>query len=292
MDISIKRYEEIFTEKVSIKHKVTEETEKKTFHLHEQVEIVFALSDNLKVRFEDRVVNIPRYSMLLLDSMNLHYIFSEKGSGTCDRYVLFFASDYVAHLSTPEVNLLQCFFVPKDERCVILRPPEPILGHYLKLLDYMEMLCRRIEDGEEEYGTNLQMQLLLALLLLLLNQLYDKQYGRHFLYDRENERMALEISEYIKKNYQLNFSVENLTRQFSISRTGLYTLFRDIFGMTVNEYITNCRIVRAKDLLINTEYSVEIISDMVGCSSISTFSRLFKIRTDMSPLKYRKKYSQ
>ena len=292
MDISIKRYEEIFTEKVSIKHKVTKETEKKTFHLHEQVEIVFALSDNLKVRFEDRVVNIPRYSMLLLDSMNLHYIFSEKGSGTCDRYVLFFASDYVAHLSTPEVNLLQCFFVPKDERCVILRPPGHNLEQYLKLLDYMEMLYRQIEDGEEEYGTNLQMQLLLALLLLLLNQLYDKQYGRHFLYDRENERMALEISEYIKKNYQLNFSVENLTRQFSISRTGLYTLFRDIFGMTVNEYITNCRIVRAKDLLINTEYSVEIISDMVGCSSISTFSRLFKVQTDMSPLKYRKKYSQ
>ena len=104
--------------------------------------------------------------------------------------------------------------------------------------------------------------------------------------------MASEISEYIKNNYQLNFTAENLARQFSISRTGLYTLFRDIFGMTVNEYITNCRIVRAKDLLINTEYSVEIISDMVGCSSISTFSRLFKVRTDMSPLKYRKKYSQ
>lgn len=292
MDISLKRYEEIFTEKVSVKHKVTEETEKKTFHLHEQVEIVFALSDNLKVRFEDRVVNLPRYSMLLLDSMNLHYIFSEKGSGTCDRYVLFFASEYVAHLSTPEVNLLQCFFVPKDERCVILRPPGHNLEQYLKLLDYMEMFYRRIEAGDEEYGINLQMQLLLAQLLLLLNQLYDSQYSRRSLYDRENVRMASEISEYIKNNYQLNFTAENLARQFSISRTGLYTLFRDIFGMTVNEYITNCRIVRAKDLLINTEYSVEIISDMVGCSSISTFSRLFKIRTDMSPLKYRKKYSQ
>ena len=292
MDISLKRYEEIFTEKVSVKHKVTEETEKKTFHLHEQVEIVFALSDNLKVRFEDRVVNIPKHSMLLLDSMNLHYIFSEKGSGTCDRYVLFFASGYVAHLSTPEVNLLQCFFVPKDERCVILRPPEHSLGQYLNLLDYMEMFYRRIEAGDEEYGINMQMQLLLAQLLLLLNQLYDCQYGRRSLYDRENVRMASEISEYIKNNYQLNFTAENLARQFSISRTGLYTLFRDIFGMTVNEYITNCRIVRAKDLLINTEYSVEIISDMVGCSSISTFSRLFKVRTDMSPLKYRKKYSQ
>lgn len=292
MDISLKRYEEIFTEKVSVKHKVAEETEKKTFHLHEQVEIVFALSDNLKVRFEDRVVDIPRYSMLLLDSMNLHYIFSEKGSGICDRYVLFFASEYVAHFSTPEVNLLQCFFVPKDERCVILRPPEQSLGKYLEVLDYLERFYRRIESGAEEYGINMQMQLLLAQLLLLLNQLYDRQYGRHSLYDRENVRMASEISEYIKKNYQSNFTAENLARQFSISRTGLYTLFRDIFGMTVNEYITNYRIVRAKDLLINTEYSVEIISDMVGCSSISTFSRLFKVRTDMSPLKYRKKYSQ
>ena len=69
-------------------------------------------------------------------------------------------------------------------------------------------------------------------------------------------------------------------------------MFNEIFGIPVNEYITDYRIARAKDMLINSTYSVELISDLTGYATISSFSRLFKTKAGMSPLQYRKKYMQ
>lgn len=291
MSTSFKRYEEFLPERVSIKRKVTEKTEKKNFHLHEQLEIVFALSGNLKVQFEDRIVSIPKYSLLLLDSMNLHYILSEEGSGICDRYVLYFAPDYISDLSTPEVNLLECFLMRKDDRCVLLKADEEVLEDLFYLLDRMEKQFCRLESNIEDYSGSLNLKLLLGQFLLLTNQLYNCQYGRQLSRSyREYAAIATGICEYIKGNYHLNLTAEDLSHEFSISRTTLYNMFKNVLGITVNEYITDCRITKAKDLLINSSYSIEIISDMVGCSSISSFSRLFKAQTDMSPLKYRKKY--
>lgn len=292
MNHTFRRYAEYFPEKISVRHKRTERTEKKNFHLHEQVEIVFAISDNLKVQFEDRIVPLPKHTLLLLDSMKLHYIFSEEGSGICDRYVLYFSSSYISWLSTPEVNLMECFLLHRDETCVLLTVPDNQLEGVLHLLHQMESTASLLEKEPVKYGTDLHLKLLLGQFLLITNQLYYNQHSvpRAPLY-REHAALVSEISEYIRKNYAEDLNGPQLARQFSISRTTLYHIFDEVFGMTINDYITEFRITKAKDLLINSSYSVELISDMTGYSTISSFSRLFKSRTGISPLQYRKNHS-
>ena len=44
MDIPFSRYTEKLPEEFSVRHKITETTEKRNFHLHRQMEIIFALS--------------------------------------------------------------------------------------------------------------------------------------------------------------------------------------------------------------------------------------------------------
>ena len=292
MDTLIKRYEEYLPEKISVKRKVTAKTEKRNFHLHKQLEIVFALSDNLKVKFEDRVIPLPANSLLFLDSMNLHYNFSEEGSGNCDRYVLYFSSEYISSFSTPEINLLECFLLPKEEPCVLLNAQNEDLEDLFFLLNRMQKQFSNLENGCEDFGTTLHLKLLLSQFLLFSNRMYYRQYGSRLpASHREKAVIVSSICEYIREHYREYFSADDLARHFTVSKTSLYALFRNVLGITVNEYITNCRINIAKDLLINSTYSVEIISDMVGYSSISSFSRLFKTQTGMSPLKYRKKHA-
>ena len=69
------------------RHKITETTEKRSgnFHLHRQMEIIFALSGNLKCKFETGEIDIPRNGLILFNQMDLHYIYPEDGSGICDR---------------------------------------------------------------------------------------------------------------------------------------------------------------------------------------------------------------
>lgn len=105
MDIPFSRYTEKLPEEFSVRHKITETTEKRNFHLHRQMEIIFALSGNLKCKFETGEIDIPRNGLILFNQMDLHYIYPEDGSGICDRYVLYFSSNYISRFSTPEVNL-------------------------------------------------------------------------------------------------------------------------------------------------------------------------------------------
>ena len=95
----------------------------------------------------------------------------------------------------------------------------------------------------------------------------------------------------MEKYYPEELNTEDIARHFGLSKTQLYYIFKEVSGMTVSEYITEYRITRAKNLLINSTQSIELISQETGYGSLSSFSRVFKARTGCSPLQYRKKMS-
>ena len=104
-----------------------------------------------------------------------------------------------------------------------------------------------------------------------------------------HSRAVSDIRQYIDTHYSEELAVDNIAREFLMSRTMLYNLFKEVMHMSVSDYLTHVRITQAKALLINTDYSVEIISQMAGYGNISSFSRVFKARTGVTPLQYRKK---
>lgn len=285
MDQSYLRYKEDFLEDFSIQHKITEHTEKKNFHLHKQLEIIFALSGNLKCKFESGIAPIPENGLILLNPMNLHYIYSEPGSGDCDRFVLYFFSNYISYLSTPEVNLLECFFSSQGGRPVILTVPKDSLKRFIFLLEQME----RCHQKKELYGNELHTKFLLGQFLLLTNQLYFQQYGyRSSPAFQSHSQLVSRICEYIGDVFDSHLTVESIAHRFCISKTQLYCIFKEVTGLTVSEYITEYRITKAKDFLINTHWSIEIISQAAGYMNLSSFSRVFKLKTGHSPMEYRK----
>lgn len=292
MNNTYSRYTENLPEEFSIRHKITEVTEKRNFHLHKQLEIVFALSGNLKCRFETGVIDIPKNAMVLFNQMDLHYIYSEKDSGLCDRYVLYFSPSFISRLSTPEVNLLECFLLPPNSRPAALGVPDSMMSSIMSLLHKME----EYHGPEEElslpvYGKELHLKFLLGEFLLLANQLYLDQAGCPYSYAyQDHAQLVYDIYGYIGSHYDTNLTTDSISRLFLISKTQLYYIFKEISGMTVSDYITEYRITKAKNFLINTDYSVEMVSQAVGYTNISSFSRVFKARTGCSPLQYRKKH--
>ena len=85
-------------------------------------------------------------------------------------------------------------------------------------------------------------------------------------------------------------AADSLAKHFHISKTQMYNLFKKVMGLTANDFLIECRITSAKNYLINTEYSVEMVGELVGYRNISSFSRIFKAVSGCSPLQYRKKH--
>lgn len=288
------RYTEILPEDFSIKHKITAHTEKKTFHLHKQPELIFPLSDNLKCKFEGGAIHIPRNSILLLDPMNLHYIYSEEGSGICDRYVLYFSANYLSSLhASQDINLLECFYLHREAPPLVLTVPETYLWEIRTLLEQMDHYHKlEQEDSPDILKCALHTKFLFGRFMLFVNQFFFSQYRSRIPASMEfYASQVYEICEYIQRHYEEDLSVEELTRIFPVSKTQLYYIFKRISGVTVSDYLTEYRISQAKELLINSDLSVEMISQKAGYKNISSFSRIFKQKTAYSPLQYRKKYA-
>lgn len=102
----------------------------------------------------------------------------------------------------------------------------------------------------------------------------------------ENIQRALN---YISENLDKDLTIQNISKNTNISKSVLYRRFHSCFNCTVSQYVSTKRIEKAIDLLSNSDLSIEEISQQIGFSSGSYFSKIFKREKGLSPLKYKLK---
>ena len=230
--------------------------------------------------------------MILLDTMKLHYMHCNNIDIPCDRYVVYFPREYVQGLSTSEYDLFEGFMMSNinPESNLIQIPNEyktNILNIFIELDHYKNDISANNADS---YGREMHIKLLLARLLLIITQFSRQQYNftsNSIQYD--HYKLINNVLRYISKNYQNDIQTKDITSEFGVSKTHLYNLFVEITGKTLFEYINDYRMAKAKDYLLNSDKSIEDISILCGYGTISSFSRVFKANTKLSPLQYRKK---
>ena len=85
-------------------------------------------------------------------------------------------------------------------------------------------------------------------------------------------------------NQELN--VEMITKEVGISRVHLHRKLKELTNQSTRDLIKNVRLKHAATLLSTTHYNVTEITDMVGFSSITLFSRSFKELYGVTPTEY------
>ena len=96
------------------------------------------------------------------------------------------------------------------------------------------------------------------------------------------------IKKYIDIHYAENLTLDTLAEFTYMNKYYLSHVFKENFGKSPIDYLIDKRIETAKTLLKTTEYSISKISELVGYSSQSYFSQLFKKRNKITPSNYRK----
>lgn len=115
-------------------------------------------------------------------------------------------------------------------------------------------------------------------------------YLEYFPYTLEKDAdYVLRARDYIQRNYyNTELSVQSVADYIKIDRTYLYRLFKQVTGKSVIEYINECRLSKARMMLINRSVSIKDIANNAGFSDQMYFSRLFKKHTGKTPSEYRK----
>ena len=97
-----------------------------------------------------------------------------------------------------------------------------------------------------------------------------------------------EALRYIEANYAHSVNIQVIADHLNIERTYLYRLFKDITGVSPQEYLLDYRIRRTCSLLKETDLPVSDIARSVGYGDALYFSRLFKQKKGSPPSEYRK----
>lgn len=102
-----------------------------------------------------------------------------------------------------------------------------------------------------------------------------------------------DFTQYVEDNFhRQDFSVANLTRELSLSRSQLYRKVKALLGQSISDYIQNTRLQKAESYLQDESLSIAEIAYRVGYTSPDYFSTAFKNKYNLTPTQLRKELLQ
>lgn len=128
------------------------------------------------------------------------------------------------------------------------------------------------------------MEKLTSLLVLLMEESWHPENRK----EASKKQNLQEVKEYLDQHYRENISLDRLAEQFFINKFYLTRIFKEQFGVSVNSYLLEVRITRAKHLLRFTDLTVEVVGAECGMRDANYFSRVFKKLEGISPGEFRK----
>jgi len=96
------------------------------------------------------------------------------------------------------------------------------------------------------------------------------------------------IKQFIMDNSHTDISLDAIGKRVGLSPFYISKMFKEQLGVNYIDFLTECRIEKAKRLMGNPEWSLKKITYEVGYHDPNYFSKVFKKMCDVSPTEYRK----
>ncbi|WP_138553942.1 helix-turn-helix transcriptional regulator [Pseudoalteromonas sp. S1727] len=105
-----------------------------------------------------------------------------------------------------------------------------------------------------------------------------------------NSEMVENAKQYVLLHFSKNINIDIIAVEIGVSRSNLIKHFKQLTGNTINNYITDVRIERAKQLLITQ--SITATAYEVGFNNSNYFTTVFKKKTNITPKQFQKNHTQ
>lgn len=212
---------------------------------------------------------------------------------------------YTAQNNRP-VKIINCLFMPSfiDKSLVNCRKFSEVIGNYLIKINYT-MLTQNPsdtvfndEDGRIlniiknmlfEYNkkdngyTEILRANLIEILVLTLRRIMSADAD-----SSKDSAITSEIKEYVRKNFNRNISLTDISKNLNYSIPYLSIKFKKDTGVNFNEYIQKYRIEQSCILLKNTDKKIQEVANSVGYGDLKYFNSVFKKIIGITPYRFRR----
>ena len=241
------------------------------FHYHEFCKILLLLSGSGGYTVDGQRYALQSGDVVLVGSHTVHRPEFEPGAAY-ERIILYISPDFLRRASVPDCDLTECF-----RSGHVLRLGEPERKRLFSLAAALER-----ELAGEDYGRELLCHAaLLRLLVRIGRELCRTDAPRPGPVKPGNERVAA-ILRYLDRHLTEDICIDDLAEQFYLSKYHMMRLFRWETGTTIHGYLTERRLMLARELMGGGMNATDACFRS-GWRSYSSFTRAWGKRFGSTP---------
>lgn len=250
----------------------------KDFHFHDQYEIYLFLGGKAEAFVEQSKYPLEHGSILIFNNMEIHKT-SNLSSEPYQRISIHFSKQLMQPVDSIHTNLLECFqnHKPGIGNAAILQLQE--LDEFRSAADKLiEVL------SSKKYGKDVLSIAYLTELLVLTNTIFRSSKT---ISPVPMLKIISDVMAYIDQNLDSHLTLEDLSKQLSISKFYLCHQFKEQTGSSLYNYIIMRKLALSRKLL-SDGCSVSDVCENAGFNDYNNFIKIFKKYIGISPAKYKK----
>jgi transcriptional regulator GlxA family with amidase domain len=116
-------------------------------------------------------------------------------------------------------------------------------------------------------------------------------YQMYQVAKNHGDEEIVRVQDWLEKKFNENITLEKMTEVSNLGTKTLMRRFKKVTGETPMMYLQKLRIENAKRLLESKRVSFNEITWKVGYNDVSSFHKVFKLETGLTPIEYRSKFS-
>lgn len=248
-------------------------------HHHDFYEIYYFIEGEVTYDIVGKTYNLCSGDILIISPDELHQPIIQNGK--YERIVFWISKNYLKELSDDETDFFRCFKLMKSESMNLLRL-EPNSSQ--KLRNMLDSINSSNQDNE--FGAKPYTIALVQIFLIELARVIEKSPESLIMYHQTSELIS-SVIKYIDNNLSKNIMLDDIAKEFYISKFYLSHIFKKAIGTTVYRYITQKRLIFAKEL-ISQGKPIKSVCIECGYQDYSSFFRMFKKEYGITPKEYLK----
>ncbi len=155
--------------------------------------------------------------------------------------------------------------------------------------DY-QMLRVRLDQTQKVLSQEL-IQAILQVFYLDVCRMLELRVPREDQYNARTYNLFYHFMQILAAHYTTQREVAWYASQLSLTPKYMSEVVKNVTGRTVGQWISLMVVMEIKSLLRNTDMSIKQIAQRLNFSTQSFLGRYFKNNTGISPLDYRKRFS-
>lgn len=257
-------------------------------HFHSSdFEVYYMMEGTLRIQVEDEVLTLHKEEYLLLAPGVVHHTLYDPldrnkylvivfnfqkntGAGTA-------AADTTPHNITKH---LKAILQEARQRKYSVGQDQHAVGHYI---DHM---YGEVQTNHFAWRSMLHNYYMLFIFGILRNISSVNENAQPNSY----ANAAMRINKFLCDHYHEDITLQDVAGELYCSPRHVNRLFTQYFNSSFGKTLSRYRGNYAKNFLVETDYSIERIAELVGYSSANTLFRMFKEQEGITPGEYRKKY--